>query len=114
MTDEPQEESQPEITVEQLAAWCLDADEKQLNMISNLIKVRRQAIREMKTAVKNYTLYVGDRVYLTNVSPKKLNGRTGTITEIKGYGEFKVKLDSPTGNWIEPIVQGYQLEPYNL
>lgn len=103
-------EDEDKITTEQLAQWCLEASQSDLDLLRRLMDVRRQALREMRTEVNASKLYVGDRCYLTNVVPKKLSGRYGEIIEIIQHGEkYKVRLDIPDKNWREPIVHPAQL-----
>lgn len=73
----------------------------------------RQAIKDRENTIASvalYTLDVGDRVRLKGLSPKYLNGLTGTIvSRPRGNSKrFGVKLDTPHprfGSTVRPPVQ---------
>ena len=101
------------VTPEQMAEFVLSATSEQIDLLNRFIQVRRQAIREMETIIRENELYVGDRVYLTGVSPKKLNNKLATIIDIPEVGKFKVELDNPDKNWHKFVVTASCLRKWN-
>jgi len=70
----------------------------------------RQNARRYGHTVNEYE--VGDRVMIdSNVRPKLLVGKVGTITRIEGYGKVAVKLDNPVRRWQQPICPVSMLTP---
>jgi hypothetical protein len=71
----------------------------QFDLIVEAIKERKKTLAKQKL----FTLVVGDKVRLVNVSPKYLDGAVGTITGRKGQ-KFLVALDEAIGRFnTEPL-----------
>lgn len=90
----------------------LDADQQTLDLVFKAAQSRSKTLRDAQSIENLTKFYVGDRVRLINISPKKLDGAYGRITAIKP-GEkhpFSVMLDTPVDNWRHPNVFGHQIE----
>jgi len=68
-----------------------------LDRLSAAIKEQRKETRAREAAVNRLTMLPGTRVRLKGLSPKRLNGKTGTIVENTSRHKtaLAVKLDKP-------------------
>lgn len=86
----------PEITVRDVALFILNADQRDMNVIEQSFKARRNVLKEERRLELMSSLYVGTKVYLNgNVSPKMLEWKSGVIVKIEDDGHFAIRLDSP-------------------
>lgn len=65
------------------------ADEPMLDAIREAMKLRHKMIGQQRAA----SLEIGDVVTLVNLSPKALNGLTGSIKEFSSMSHVTVRLD---------------------
>lgn len=65
---------------------------QELQHLSKVVHAKFLLARKQETAIKQYTLKVGDRVKISNIRPKKYSETTGEIAEIKGK-RVTVRLD---------------------
>ena len=65
---------------------------EELRRISKAVHEKFLLVRKQESALKVFTLSVGQRVKISGIRPKKYNGTTGELVEIKGK-RVTVQLD---------------------
>ncbi|WP_198939832.1 hypothetical protein [Streptomyces sp. MJM1172] len=83
-------------TLEQVAEFIVnEADSEDIDRIIDAVKTRRSTLRQHSAAIAAASVKTGARVELQNLSPKYLNGLTGTVAEVKRgrVTRATVKLD---------------------
>jgi hypothetical protein len=82
-------------TLSEVLDWIAQADNEDLDVILDMLRMRRQTIAEANTALAK----VGMKVTFRNLSPRYLNGLTGTIRAINSTGSRgTIKLDELSTN----------------
>ena len=76
-----------------------------LDRLSNAIKTQRKEARSREAAVNRLTMLPGSRVRLKGLSPKRLNGKRGTIVENKSRHKtaLAVEMDVVDARETNPI-----------
>lgn len=67
--------------------------DEELASISNAVRTAQDLVKQRRSAILKATLKVGDKVTLSGLSPKGLNGLTATVI---GIAKSKVKVEMPT------------------
>lgn len=65
-----------------------------LDRLIQAIRERQKAKREKQSRLNALTIRAGTRIRLLGLTPKALNGRAGTVTEVTGK-TFTVELEQP-------------------
>jgi hypothetical protein len=69
--------------------------EDDMRLVFDACRTAQRNLRDAKAQAARQTLKRGDKVKLTGLSPKYLNGLTGTIVARPTGKRIEVKLDSP-------------------
>ena len=85
-------------TLQDALVFIFNADERELERLQHALKERHLQLRTERKHEALAAFNVGDRVELQGLSPKYLNGATGTIGRIEGT-RFAVTLDRPVGKY---------------
>ncbi|OEJ20910.1 hypothetical protein [Streptomyces subrutilus] len=83
-------------TLEQVAEFIVnDADAEDIDRIIEAVNTRRSTLRQRAEAIAAASVKTGARVELHNLTPKYLNGLTGTVTKVDRGRKVRatVKLD---------------------
>ena len=83
-----------------------------LDEILQAINERRKALQHKRELRNKLTLKEGDRVKLVNVSPKKMNGATGTMAKSPFSGKLGIKLDYASGRFTANNVHCWPMSCY--
>ena len=87
------------------------ATDQELDGVLAAYKSRHKVLRQIKASEALVRFKVGDRVKITGVSPKYLNGNGGVITEIGDKFTVKLDEDAYTGRYARTLnVPGTCLE----
>ncbi len=98
--------------IESILDTNLSASE--LSEISKTLHQKFLIVRKMETIKKQMTLRVGQRVRVSNITPKKFSGVTGTIFEMKGK-RATITLDEQYKNvHYKPTLSGVPLSCLSL
>lgn len=98
-------------SLQEALTFILNADERELKMISSALTARRKVMVEQKALLNASQMYVGSRVRLSyDIRPKKIAGKTGTIKRIEANGKMVVELDYPIDKWVRPVCEPSHLE----
>jgi hypothetical protein len=79
-------------TLQEVVAAIDSFDKDQLDIVATALRAREKYVREAAARQALATLQVGQKVTLKGLSPKYLNGLTGTITARDGE-KFSVEFD---------------------
>lgn len=85
-------------TLQDALVFVFNADEHELKRLQMAVTERSRQIRTERKHEALATFQTGDRVELQGLSPKYLNGTTGTILRIEGT-RFAVTLDHQVGKY---------------
>lgn len=75
---------------------CTDSE---VQLLYGLLRERQKTLRSIAAATAAATIKVGDKVRLRGISPKYLNGATGTVVPGGGAAKFLVQLDQAIGKF---------------
>ena len=79
-------------TLQDALVFVFNADDHEVNRLFEALKERRKQLRVIANHEALATFKRGDRVELHGLSPKYLNGATGTIERLDG-NKFSVRFD---------------------
>jgi len=81
------------VAAEDIIKFILTTDNpKDLELVQSVLNLRRKTDRDAKEIENLHSLYVGDRVILSNIRPVFLSGMKGTIQNVKD-DNFVIYLD---------------------
>ena len=83
------------LTPQEIIAAVDQMDEDQLDILWDAAKARHKTLRDQKARDAALNIKVGDKVRISNIRPKTLDGATGEVVSKSGGRSlgFNVKLD---------------------